>query len=84
MDTISLHYWITPEEIGLAQAFLTGFEGMACLRVDRRDTGEITFWVPPRQMEDFRIFVDDLVNWVHIRPRVLPATPGPPRATGFE
>ena len=74
MDTVALRYYIRSDEIGLAQALLAGFEGLACLRVDRRDTGEVTFWVPPEQMEDFRTFALDLVNWVHIRPRILAAS----------
>jgi hypothetical protein len=74
MDTVSFHYWIAPEDIALAQALLAGFEGLACLRVDRRDTGEVTFWAAPQQLEDFRVFLADLVDWVRIHPRVAAAS----------
>ncbi len=71
MDTTSRHFWIRPQDIALAQGLLAGHEGLACLRVARRDTGEVTFWVPPGRDEDFEIFVADLARWVQIRERTV-------------
>lgn len=71
MDTISRHFWIAPEDIALAQGLLAGFEGLACLRVARRNTGEVTFWIPPGREDDFDVFVTDLAHWVEIRERTV-------------
>jgi Domain of unknown function (DUF4911) len=68
-DTISICAWIKPAHIALAQALLAGFEGMGILRVNEANTGAVTFWVPPSQLEDFNEFLDDLPNWVEIKRR---------------
>lgn len=71
MDSIHRHFYINPRDIALAQGLLAGHEGLACLRVARRDTGEVTFWVSPGQEEDFQTFVDDLARRIEIRERMV-------------